>query len=341
LAVYQDLLDNHRDSRAGRLVPARLASFYQSVAAPYAAKNYCQAIAPLTYLRTLPQTLGTGDLGSLATWPNDRLATSLYQCGVSALGTSGDTTASTDLDLLLATFPASTQAAGVEPAVASAINKAAAAVNGPDPCAATTQLTTLGTQTSALTSANASVAAALRKDADSAGAGVESGTFACGVAQYKKGDFDGALSTMNTFISTYPHDPNLALAKNFTIASQVAQQEPDAGRQLPTLASGGSISVTVLNDSPDAMTLLYTGPDTGSVTIGACGSCTTYGLVLGGQSHCSNSSINYPQVTIDLPPGTTYFLEQPPSGSRATPHAFSEKYDDGFAYTDCTYETTF
>jgi hypothetical protein len=341
VAAYQDLLDNHRDSRAGRLVPARLTSFYQFVAVPYDTKNYCQAIAPLAYLRTLPQMLGTRDLGSLATWPDDRLATSLYQCGVSALGTSGDTTASTNLNQLLTTFPTSTQAAGVEPAVASAINTAAAAVNGSDPCTAAAQLTTLGTQSSALTSANASVAAALHKDADRAAAGVESGTFACGVAQYKKGDFTDALSTMNNFITSYPHDPNLALAKNFTIASQVAQQEPDAGKQLPTLASGGSISVTILNDSPDSMTMLYTGPDTGSVTIGSCGSCTTYSLLLTGQSYCSNSSIDYPQVTINLPPGTTYFLEQPASGLRTTPHAFSEKYDDGFSYLDCAYETLF
>ena len=340
LATYRDLLDNDRDSRAGKLVPDRLAVFYQTVTAPYARREYCQAIAPLTYLRTLPATIGASDLGSLAAWPDGRLATSLYQCGVGGLGTTGKTTATTDLSELLTTFPTSPQAAKVEPAVASAINKAAAGTSGSDPCTATTRLRTLGTQASTLTGGKAGVAVILHKDAATADGDVEFGTYACGVSQYKSGDFTGAQATMDNFVSTYPHDPNQAPAQKFSIAAQIAQQEPAAGKNLPTLASGGSVSLTILNDSPDPIEILYTGPATGSITIGACGSCSTYPSDQEGQQYsCTDSSINYPQATISLPPGTTYFLHESTDDAGMTPNAFSEQYDAGSTYTDCAYET--
>ena len=337
VATYRDLLDNHRDSRAGRLVPARLDALYQTVAVPYTAHDFCDAIAPLAYLRTLPSTFAADDLGSLASWPNDPLAASLYQCGVAGLGVEDSSVASTDLGRLITTFPNAAQSAQVPSAVAAAARSAAGGVNGSGACAATARLGTLGTQISELTGAQGAVATGLDTDAATVKQDVESGTYGCGVAQYKSGDFSDSLSTMNGFISTYPHDRNVPLARKFTIAAQVAQQEPDAGKHLPTLTSGGDISVTILNDSPDTMQILYTGPATGSVLIKACGSCTAYSL-LGNQSTCGNGSIDYPQVTIDMPAGTTYFLQES-SGASTTPHGYSEQLSEGFDYTECAYET--
>jgi len=340
LAIYRNLLENDRSSQAGQLVPNRLATFYQTVGSPYAAHDYCDAIAPLSYLRNASGTIGAGNLGSLATWPDDRLATSLYQCGVGALGNSGDSTAAKDLSELLTTFPESSQAAQVEPAVAAAINKAAVGISGSNPCSVTTTLHTLGTQASALTGGTASVAAALHKDSATASADVESGTYACGVSQYKSGDFTDAETTMDNFASTYPNDPNDAVAHDFSIAAQIAQQEPAAGKVLPTAASGGSVSVTILNDSPDPLEILYTGPVTGTVNIGACSSCTTYSSNATAQEDaCTNGNINYPQATINLLPGTTYFLQQNTDDSGAAPNASSEQYDADNAYEECAYET--
>lgn len=340
VATYRDLLDNNRSSQAGQLVPGRLAAFYQTVAAPYAAQDYCGAIAPLTYLRGVSGTFAAGALGSLATWPDDRLATSLYQCGVTSLGAGGDTT-TTDLNELLSTFPASAQAGKVAPAVASAINTAAAGIAGSNPCKVTTTLQTLGTQASALTSSTAEVSDALRKDAATATADVESGTYACGVSQYKGGNFDDAETTMDGFASTYPQDPNKALAQNFSIAAQIAQEEPAAGKVVPTLASGGSVQVTIVNDSPDALDILYTGGVTGTVHLAACGKCSTYPSDAAGQQEaCSDSGINYPQATISLQAGTTYYLQKNTDSTSATPDASSEQYSAGNAYEDCTFETS-
>lgn len=341
LVTYRDLLDNDRSSQAGQLVPDRLAVLYQSVATPYTEHDYCDAIAPLKYLRGLSGTFTAGSLGSLATWPDDRLATSLYQCGVAALGTGGDSTATTDLNELLSTFPASAQAGQVAPAVATAIDNAAAGISGPKPCAANATLQTLDNQAAAVTGGTADVAAALQKDASTADADVESGTYACGVSQYKSGDFTDAATTMNSFTTNYPHDPREALAQNFSIAAQIAQQEPAAGKVVPTLASGGSVEVTFLNDSPDPIEILYTGAVTGTVHIGACSKCSTYpSSQVGQQEACSDSSIDYPQATVSLQPGTAYFLQQDTNNSEATPTGSSQQFDAGGSYESCAYETS-
>jgi hypothetical protein len=339
LGVYDDLTTAHSGSRAADKVPDRLKTFYTTVAGAYTQKNYCAAIPQLKYLRSVPGTIGKKQLGTLTTWPDDRLATSLYECASVALAAQGaDWT--TNFGDLLATFPQSAQARQVEPAVKSAVAKAAQGVSGSQPCAAVERLQSLSTQIGSLQGDQAGVADALGADATRAGGQADAGGYQCGVSQYKAGDFDSALSTMNDFVKNNTHDRNRARAKKIAIAAEVAQTVPAAGKKLPTTASGGSISVTVKNDSPDDITVLYTGPVTGSFTLKACGSCTTYSLtttLLSGFKPCSGGK-NYPQKTISLPTGTTYFVHRPDS-STATPASDTAKLRSGYIYTECAYAT--
>ncbi|MEV0431549.1 hypothetical protein, partial [Micromonospora sp. NPDC050495] len=139
-----------------------------------------------------------------------------------------------------------------------------------------------------------------------------------------------------------PHDKNRDRARKIAIGAQVAQTLPAAGKKLPTTASGGSIPVTVKNDSPDEITVLYTGPVTGSFTLGPCGSCTAYSFtdsLRPGWEPCGDSGRNYPQHTISLPPGTTYFVHEPKTDSTATPGSDTAKLRDGYLYTECAYTT--
>jgi hypothetical protein len=178
-------------------------------------------------------------------------------------------------------------------------------------------------------------------DVTTLGQDIESGTYACGVSQYKNAEFTDSLATMNAFLTTYPHDPNAPLAQKFTIAAQIAEQEPAAGKQTPTLTTGGSVSVTILNDSPDSLKILYTGPATGTLTLSACGSCSIYATTQDGQDNaCTDSDTNYPQTTITLPPGTTYLLQEAPDDTNTTPTAFTEQYEAGNACEACAYETS-
>jgi hypothetical protein len=339
LTTYRDLTRDHAGSKAARRVPDRLRAYYTTVGAAYGQKRYCDAIDPLTYLRTVPGTVGKENVGSLADWPDDRLATSLYECGVGKLrGEEATGSHSDSLSELLTTFPDSPQAAKVEPAVSSTIDRAVKDVKGSDPCAARDRLHGLGAQVTALPGEKAGVDGALREDAARAGRGEEDGTYACGVDQYKDGDFSTALRTLDDFLDTYKHDKNRARARKIAIAAEIAEDKPAAGRHLPSMRSGGGISVTISNDSPDAIEVLYTGPVTGSFTLGACGSCTTYfSESTARDAACADSGKHYPHKTISLPPGTTYLLHKRKGGSSLNSHTDSIDLRYGYRYTECAY----
>ncbi|MFC9926160.1 hypothetical protein [Streptomyces sp. NPDC127190] len=340
LTVYRDIAVHHPGSRAARQVPDRLHTFYTTVGAAYSHRDYCGAVEPLKYLRTLPDTLPKSQLGSLAAWPDDRLATSLYECGSEGLaGGSADwVTRYTDL---LNTFPKSRQATQVAPAVDAAVTKAAKDVGGSGACAAVDRLRTLNTSIADLAKSADDTGGSLAKAADRADRSGNSGEYACGVEQYKDKDFAAAQKTMEQFVDDNKNDRNRDRAKKVAIAAEVAQTLPAAGGKLPTTASGGGISVTVKNDSPDDITVLYTGPVTGSFTLKACGDCKAYLLaetLLTGFKPCSGGK-DYPQRTISLPPGTTYFVHKSHSSSSTTPASDTAKLRYGYIYTECAYST--
>ncbi|MFI5977534.1 hypothetical protein [Streptomyces sp. NPDC051452] len=341
LDVYRDLAVEHSGSRAARQVPDRMRTYYETVGSAYAHRDYCAAVAPLTYLRSVPRTMPKERLGSLARWPDDRLADSLYECGARRLA-AGEADWVTRFGDLLDTFPGSGPAAKVVPAVDAAVSRAGKAVGGGEPCAAVGRLRDLNTRIGELATSSGDAAAGLAKAAGRAGKSGDAGEYSCGVDQYKDGDFDAARKTMEQFVSDNKHDARRARARKIAIAAEVAQTLPAAGRKLPGTASGGSISVTVKNDSPDDITVLYTGPVTGSFTLKGCGSCTSYSLattLIVGFKPCNDSSRNYPQRTIELPAGTTYFVHKPHGAGSATPASDTARLRSGYLYTECAYTT--
>ncbi|MFF9768550.1 hypothetical protein ACF1GT_18380 [Streptomyces sp. NPDC014636] len=341
LDVYRDIAVHHSGSRAAREVPDRLRTYYTTVAAAYGHHEYCDAIEPLKYLRTVPDTVPRARLGSLAGWPDDRLAVSLYECGAEHLA-AGEADWVTRFGDLLDTFPRSGAAAKVAPAVDTAVKDAEKAVGGDEPCAAVERLRTLDTRIGDLSTSSGDPDGTLAKAASRAGRSGGAGEYACGVDQYEDGDFDAARKTMEQFAADHGHDRNRARAQKIAIAAEVAQTVPAAGRKLPTTASGGSISVTVKNDSPDDVTVLYTGPVTGSFTLKGCGGCKAYSLadtLFSGFKPCNDSGRHYPQRTIALPVGTTYFVHRPNGSSTATPASDTARLRSGYVYTECAYST--
>ncbi|MEU6671410.1 hypothetical protein [Streptomyces sp. NPDC046727] len=341
LEVYRDIAVDHSGSRAAGKVPGSLRTYYTTVGAAYGHQEYCEAVEPLKYLRTVPRTMPRERLGSLARWPDERLATSLYECGAERLA-AGEADWVTRFGDLLDTFPRSGAAAEVVPAVDSAVKKAEKAVGGDEPCGAVERLRTLGTRIGDLSGAAGDADGGLAKIASRAGRSGDAGAYACGVDQYRDGDFGAAQETMEKFAADHRHHKNRGRAQKIAIAAEVARTLPAAGRKLPTTATGGSISVTVKNDSPDDITVLYTGPVTGSFTLKGCGGCKAYSLadtLFSGFRPCNDSGRHYPQRTIGLPVGTTYFVHKPNGDSTATPASDTARLRPGYLYTECAYST--
>ncbi|MFI0897521.1 hypothetical protein [Streptomyces sp. NPDC020983] len=341
LATYNDLHTKHADSKAGKKVPDRMQTFYTAVGGAYEQKKYCDAIDPLTYLRTVPQHIDAKAVGRLATWPDDRLATSLYECGWTELTsfTEGAASESGKLGTLLTTFPRSPQAAKVEPALRAEIDSSGKLVTGGDPCAAVDKLGTLGSDAADLPGDKAGITAALDADVRKAAGYSETGMYNCGVSQYKDGSFDDALETLNDFRSKYPKDKNRASAQRIAIAAEIATKIPAAGKKLPGNGNGGSISVTFTNDSPDAIEILYTGRTTGSFTLKGCSGCSAYMSDSLAQSlACKDGKAHYAKHTLHVPPGTSYIMQKPLDASDdATPVADTRNFQSGYIYTQCAY----
>lgn len=337
LDVYRALGEDHPGSRAAKLVPDRLKAYYDAVSAPYAKKRHCEAVAPLTYLRTLPDSVDRKLLGELAGWPDTPLAESLYTCGVSRLGGagSGSGDGGAELGQLLRTFPESASARRVAPAIDERIKEQVAALKGAEPCTATQVLRGLGTTASRLPDDSVKK---LRADADE---GVVDGVYACGVDQFKDEKFGAARTTLTDFARTYKGDGRARQARNIAIAAEIADDRPAAGKRLPPSKrpGGARMELVISNDAPNTVEVLYTGPVTGTVTLKACAGCERYSASEGPRRACRASGRNYPKARLQLPAGEYHFLYKHGTGATARVDSYSSgtRVQPGYTYTSCTY----
>ncbi|MFE6914525.1 hypothetical protein [Streptomyces rubiginosohelvolus] len=342
LDVYRALGEDHPGSRAAKLVPDRLKAYYDAVSAPYAKKRHCEAVAPLTYLRTLPDSVDEKVLGELAGWPDTPLAESLYACGVSRLGGAGSGSGSSgggdggaELGQLLRTFPESASARRVAPAIDERIKDQVAALKGAEPCTATEVLRGLGATASRLPDDSVKK---LRADADE---GVVDGVYACGVDQFKDGKFGAARTTLTDFARTYKSDGRARQARTIAIAAEIADDRPAAGKRLPPSKrpGGARMELVISNDAPNTVEVLYTGPVTGTVTLRACAGCERYSASEGPRRACKASGRNYPKARLQLPAGEYHFLYKHGTGATARVDSYSSgtRVQPGYTYTSCTY----
>ncbi|QNS08573.1 hypothetical protein IAG42_07260 [Streptomyces xanthii] len=335
LGRYRDLTEDHPGSRAAHRVHASLDAYYKAVSAPYRKNDRCAAVAPLEHLRDVPDTIDRDVLGDLATWPDQPLATALLDCGTGKLGTAGSDGEGGELGRLLRTFPDSAQAGRVEPALRAAVDKRSGAIEGAEPCRATDELRRIGDTANALP---APVPGHLRGRV--AGA-VRDGTYACGIDQFKDKEFSEARKTLTDFAGTYESDKRRARARQVATAAEIAELRPSAGDRLPPTGTpgGARMELVISNDGPDPVEILYTGPVTGRITVGACGSCSTYSSEAAGRGKaCKASGRTYPKKTLRLPAGTYHFLHKP-GGASATARgrAAGGRIQPGYTYTQCSY----
>ncbi|GAA2946504.1 hypothetical protein ACFPN0_23000 [Kitasatospora cinereorecta] len=336
LTLYRELGEDHPGSRAAALVPARLKAYYDAVSLPYGEKRYCAAVDPLTHLRTVPGTVDRKLLGDLVGRPDTPLAESLYACGVSRLKGAGTGSGGEELGTLLRTFPESSQAGQVGPAVSAEIRQRVAALKGADPCTVTGGLRRMS---SLVTDLPATSVPSLGAQAE---AGVRDGVYACGVDEFEEKRFPEARQTLTDFADTYKDDRRRQRARDIVIAAEIAEERPSAGKRLPGSGEpgGARMELVISNDAPNDVEVLYTGPVTGTVKLKACGSCERYsGEAVGASRACRASGTSYPKARLRLPAGEYHFLYKHGTGatSDVDSYASGSRVKPGYSYTSCTY----
>ncbi|MFI8365620.1 hypothetical protein [Streptomyces sp. NPDC085466] len=344
LVEYQDLTRTEGGSRAAKLVPDRLDAYFTTVSAPYAQKKYCEAVAPLKHLRSLPGIVDKELLADRSARVDEPLAQSLYECGAGALRGSAKSEATASFNELTGTFPQSPYVGKAETAVKDAIRAKVGALGaaGAGRCDATEELRSLRGVATGMQGVSLGGAVA---DADR---GVRKGVFACGTEQFGDKEFAKATETMNTYVKDYPDGEQVGHARSIAIAAQIAGQEPEAGKKLPpvTVPAGARMTMVISNDARDSVELLYTGPVTGKVTLKGCGGCRSYErleTLRPGFKPCSGAASKYPKVTIQLPAGTYHMLQKRAGSGFSTAgdtKTSKAKIESGYDYTNCLYVTS-
>ncbi|WP_129841972.1 hypothetical protein [Streptomyces sp. RFCAC02] len=126
-------------------------------------------------------------------------------------------------------------------------------------------------------------------------------------------------------------------AEDLLIAIEIA--EIDAGGSAGTLpppseagsAPGGTSQVQIINGSAEELEILYTGPETGRVTVDAGGG--------GGQFACTYAD-GLPSRTLSLPPGDYTVVARAVSDGSVTPYSGGWDLTSGTLYSDCYYIET-
>ncbi|MFJ9876773.1 hypothetical protein ACIRVI_27435 [[Kitasatospora] papulosa] len=336
LTLYRELAEDHAGSRAAARVPGRLKDYYAAVASPYRAKKHCEAVDPLTYLRTLRGTVDRKLLGDLAGWPDAPLAESLYGCGVSRLDGTGTDSGAEELGTLLRTFPDTPQAEQVGPAVSATIERQVAGLKGAEPCTVTDQLRRTSTLVDGLPPSS------VPSLAPQAAAGVRDGVYACGVDEFKDKKFADARQTLTDFADTYAQDGRRRHALDIAVAAEIAEVRPSAGKRLPGSGKPGGVrmELVVSNGAPNDVEVLYTGPVTGTVKLKACGSCARFSSeATGAAGACRANGTSYPKARLRLPAGEYHFLYKHGTGasSAVDSYASGSSVKPGYSYTSCTY----
>ncbi|ONK14677.1 hypothetical protein [Streptomyces sp. MP131-18] len=334
LTEYLAVRGDHPDTDAAAEVPDRLDALYGRATEERPGEDACAALAPLRFFQDLPDDFEDPEAGRLAERAGGDLPEPLHGCGIARTGQADMTGAEEPLGELLNDHPESPYATGLAEELGGLRDTAVDGLAGDAPCESLEELRGYNTLLAALPGDDFGQLAAGGE------APVPDGLFACGSARFLSGDYTGAETSLTELVTDHPEHDRAGHAGDILIAAQIAAELPAAGEELPPApgsgGGGATVIVEVLNDSPNELELLWTGPRTGSETVAPCPDCSIYPADPGTDSCTAN--IDYPSTTLELPAGDYHFLHRSPELS-ASNLAETTGLDADYIYTWCSYTT--
>lgn len=237
-----------------------------------------------------------------------------------------------DFQEVVTDHPGTVQAAAVPSELDIASASVVAKAQG-QPCAAVAELTYLGTVSLPQAKTGAAQARAARPDA----------LYHCGLKEIASREYDSAISHLDRFITDYPSDARVAQARQKRIAAEVAKvRAGTTGDIAPLERTGngpaGTAIVQVVNDSPYALEILYSGPVADQLTVPACPTCQVRTTPLMSRyfgTTCGGTGV--PTRTVRLKPGSYQVVVRTSASGGPRPYSGSWKLVGGARYDNCYY----
>lgn len=238
-----------------------------------------------------------------------------------------------DFQEVMTDHPGTAQAAAVPPELDSVYATVIAKAKN-QPCPALAELYYLSTVSLPEAKAGAARARAARPDA----------LYNCALKEIAGGDYGSAITSLNAFISDYPRDPRVPQARQKRIAAEVAKVRSGATGDIAPLertgnGPAGTAIVQVVNDSPYALEILYSGPVADRLTVPACTTCQvrTATSLLNRYFGTTCGGTGVPARTVRLKPGSYQVVVQTSASGGPRPYSGSWKLASGARYDNCYY----
>ncbi|MGP3966951.1 tetratricopeptide repeat protein [Streptomyces sp. 6N223] len=161
----------------------------------------------------------------------------------------------------------------------------------------------------------------LAGDAESA---LRGALFDCGERAYEDGAYEEARQALRRLVDDYPGDARAGEAQDLLIAIEIAEVAADGGAgELPDPSEAGTgaagvATVEIENGSSETLEILYTGPETGRITIDECSGCAE---------------------TVTLDPGSYEVVARSRSDSAVVPYYGTWELSSGYLYSEYYYIT--
>jgi tetratricopeptide (TPR) repeat protein len=163
--------------------------------------------------------------------------------------------------------------------------------------------------------------------------------YRCGHYFELKENWQSAITMYESFLKRFSSSSLTKEVQDALARSLVAQAKENSGGDLnPPTRSGKtgtkSSEINIINNTPEKLRIVFSGPESMILTLDACEKCSTYSLI--GPSSCSEG----PSETYTLIPGNYDVVVSSISNTSINPWTGSWNLLEGTSYSTCFYIVT-